>query len=590
MRELLSLYKRAYSKKYFKYSIIAILFMIIDVGIALSIPAFTDQIVKNGLNSGDLSYLTKTGLIIIGLAIISVAFTVVNNIFAQYLGQSIGADIRNDLFKKVQELSFANVDKITTGKLITVITNDTNQIQQVLTMSFRIILRAPLVLVGAIFMSYVTNPDLFIIILITVPVLAIGFVLILGFAAPKFMQIQQRVDEMNTKLLESISGAREIKTFLTMDSDLEGFTEVNEEYHRTIVKTSGIMALLNPHITLITNIAMGAVLYVGAYFASTYIGQARIDMIGSVMAYIAYIMNIIFGLSMLSMITMFLTKASISAKRIKMVLKTEIDIINNDDPVVREIDGEIEFRDVDFYYNNQDDEGGKTLSNINFKVKKGTTIGVIGSTGSGKTSLVQLIPRLYDCTNGEVLIDGINVKDYDLACLRSQVSFVTQEAIIFAGTIKSNILQGKEDASLEELQEAARHAVADEYINRFDKGFDTPVTQEGTSLSGGQRQRLSLARAFVRKPKILILDDSTSAVDAKSEEKIKNNINSLRGQMTTIIVAQKISSIRDCDSILVLNNKGQIDGYAPHDELLKTSKVYQEIYASQFGGEVNESR
>ena len=204
--------------------------------------------------------------------------------------------------------------------------------------------------------------------------------------------------------------------------------------------------------------------------------------------------------------------------------------------------------------------------------------------------MVQLIPRLYDCTNGEVLIDGINVKDYDLACLRSQVSFVTQEAIIFAGTIKSNILQGKEDASLEELQEAARHAVADEYINRFDKGFDTPVTQEGTSLSGGQRQRLSLARAFVRKPKILILDDSTSAVDAKSEEKIKNNINSLRGQMTTIIVAQKISSIRDCDSILVLNNKGQIDGYAPHDELLKTSKVYQEIYASQFGGEVNESR
>lgn len=588
MRALISLYKRAYSKKYIKYAIVAIIFMIIDVAIGLSIPFFSNRIVRIGLNNKDLGYVTTNGLIIIGLALLTVIFTVVNNIFAQYLGQSIGADIRNDLFKKVQKLSFSNIDQITTGKLITVITNDTNQIQQVITMSFRIILRAPLVLIGAIIMSYLTNQDLFIIIMITVPVLALGFIVILSIAAPHFMRLQQRMDELNTKLLESIEGAREIKTFLTMDQDLEKFNEVNENYHKTLVRVHKIMSMLNPHITLITNIAFGAILYLGAYYANIYGNIGNLDMKADVMAYIAYIMNIIFGLSMLSMVMMFLTRASISARRIDLVFKTEVDIKNNDDPIIREIEGNIEFRNVDFYYNSPSNGEGKTLSNISFKVKKGTTIGIIGSTGSGKTTLVQLIPRLYDVTNGEVLIDGINVKDYDLETLRRQVSFVTQEAIVFAGTIRSNILQGKEDATDEELQEAAEYAVADEYINRFEKGFDTPVTQEGTSLSGGQRQRLSLARAFVRKPKILILDDSTSAVDAKSEEKIKNNIKKLRGKMTTLIVAQKISSIRDCDAILVLNNKGQVDGYGPHEQLLKTSKVYQEIYISQFGGELNE--
>lgn len=590
MKALWTLYKRAYEKKYLKFAILAIIFMIIDVMITLAIPALTYNIVNEGLNKGDLSYVIKVGIFVVGIALLAVIFTVTNNIAAQYLSQSITTDIRNDLFKKVQNLSFSNVDQITTGKLITIITNDTLQIQQLLVMSFRIILRAPLMLIGAIVMSYITNQDLFIIILIAVPVLIIGFLLIMKTASPYFLELQQRIDNLNSKLLESISGAREIKTFVTGEYDKESFNKTNNEYHETIVKANKVISFFNPFTMLITNIAFGAVLYVGAYFASIYVGEEASNMIGAIMTYIAYIMNIVFALSMLSMITIFITRANISARRIDMVFKTDIDIVNKPQAIKDYIiNGDIEFKKVYFRYSSNDvEDATNTLSNINLKISQGTTTGVIGSTGSGKTSLVQLIPRLYDVTKGEVLIDGINVKDFDLQLLREQVSFVTQEAIIFEGTIKSNILQGKENASLEELEEAAKNAVADEYINRFEKKFDTKVTQEGASLSGGQRQRLSLARAFVRKPKILILDDSTSAVDAKSEALIKENIKKLSKNMTTIIVAQKISSISDCDNIIVLDNKGQVDGFGPHSQLLQSSEVYKEIYQSQFGGVLNE--
>lgn len=590
MKALWTLYKRAYQKKYLKFAILAIVFMIIDVMITLAIPALTYNIVNEGLNKGDLSYVVRVGIFVVGIALFAVIFTVINNIAAQYLSQSITTDIRDDLFRKVQNLSFSNIDQITTGKLITIITNDTLQIQQLLVMSFRIILRAPLMLIGAIVMSYITNPDLFIIILIAVPILILGFLLIMKTASPYFLQLQQRVDNLNSKLLESISGAREIKTFVTGQHDQDEFNRVNNEYHRTIVKANKIVSFFNPFTTLVTNIAFGAVLYVGAYYSSIYVGVEASNMIGAIMTYIAYIMNIVFALSMLSMITIFITRANISAQRIDMVFQTDIDIINKADAISNYIiDGDIEFKNVFFRYSGNDDlSSSNTLSNINLKIKKGTTTGVIGSTGSGKTSLVQLIPRLYDVTKGEVLIDGINVKDFDLKLLREQVSFVTQEAIIFEGTIKSNILQGKQEASLEDLQEAAKNAVADEYINRFEKSYETKVTQEGSSLSGGQRQRLSLARAFVRKPKILILDDSTSAVDAKSEALIKENIKMLSKNMTTIIVAQKISSISDCDNIIVLDNKGQVDGFGSHIELLKSSEVYKEIYLSQFGGVLSE--
>jgi len=343
--------------------------------------------------------------------------------------------------------------------------------------------------------------------------------------------------------------------------------------------------LMDPIIVLVSNLAIGTVLLVASYLVSIYTGEARVAMVGTISAYISYLQQIIMSVMMLSMVSVSLSRAAVSANRIQMVLDTKIDIVNNE-VALKDIDisGEIEFRNVAFGYVDEDNGvNAKTIENINFKIAAGSTIGVIGSTGSGKTTLVQLIPRLYDVTNGQVLIDGHNVRDYDLNFLREQISYVTQEPLIFSGTINSNIRQGKEDSTEEERIQAAQLACASEYIEVTSDQYEHAVTQGGTNLSGGQKQRLSLARALVRKPKILILDDSMSAVDAKIEATIKANLKTLN-QQTTIIVAQKIASIIHCDNIIVLDNTGHLDGYGKHEQLLSQSRVYQEIYASQFGG------
>lgn len=590
MKDLYQLYKRAYAKPYVFIAIFAIAFMFIDVSITLIIPSLTKNIINEGVNNADLAYVTRMGIFVIGIAIAAVIFTIGNNISTQYLSSKITADIRKDLFKKVQELSFNNIDQISTGKLITTISNDTLQIQQILAMSFRILLRAPIMLIGAIILAYRTNADMFIIIVIVVPIIILGFVLIFYKAAPLFKQMQKRIDNLNSKLLESVSGAREIKSFVTMDQEEEMFEKANEAYHESIVKANKVVSVVNPMIILITNIAMGAIIFLGGYLTSIYSGPEAADMIGVVMTYLAYIMNVVFALMMLSMIFIFFSRAAVSAERINTVLHTVVDIQSNENAITDFVaTGNIRFEDVSFSY--VDEEGksdGVTLQHINLEIHAAETIGIIGSTGSGKTTFVQLLPRLYEVTSGAIYLDDINIKDLDINVLRAQISYVTQEAIIFEGTIAENIYQGKKDASEAELEEAARLAVADEYIERFDQRFHSHISQEGVSLSGGQKQRLSLARAFVRKPKILILDDSTSAVDAKSEAKIKENIKSLGYKPTTLIVAQKISTVKDCDRIICLNNKGQIDGFASHEALLEISQVYKEIFESQMGGLIDE--
>lgn len=516
--------------------------MIGDVGIALAIPAITKGIfteINSGRNS--LSYVYQTGLLVVAVALVAVITTILNNVFAQHLSTKITRDLRKDLFAKVQDLSFSNVDKITSGTLMTVIANDTSQIQQIIMMSFRAILRSPLTLIGALVMAFVTNKDLLYIILGVVVILGFSVMKIITKAAKIFSSLQEKNDDLNEKLIETISGAREIKVFQTETADFEKFTKTNEEYTNTIVKANKHMALMDPIIVLVSNLAIGTVLLVASYLVSIYTGEARVAMVGTISAYISYLQQIIMSVMMLSMVSVSLSRAAVSANRIQMVLDTKIDIVNNE-VALKDIDisGEIEFRNVAFGYVDEDNGvNAKTIENINFKIAAGSTIGVIGSTGSGKTTLVQLIPRLYDVTNGQVLIDGHNVRDYDLNFLREQISYVTQEPLIFSGTINSNIRQGKEDSTEEERIQAAQLACASEYIEVTSDQYEHAVTQGGTNLSGGQKQRLSLARALVRKPKILILDDSMSAVDAKIEATIKANLKTLN-QQTTIIVAQKL--------------------------------------------------
>lgn len=586
MKDLFKIYLRVYQRKHIVFSFLAILFLIFDVLIVLGIPAITKNIFDE-INSGvgDLSYVFRVGILATGIAVAAVAVMIVNNVFAQKVATRIAAELRRDLFAKIQELSFSNIDEISTGTLLTVVSNDTAQIQQIIMMSFRAILRSPLTLIGAILMAYLINQKLFIIILAIVPILAFFIIIILKKASEYFLSVQERLDDLNTKLNETVSGAREIKAFVTESHEVEMFDRVNDKYSATIVGAFKHIANIDPLIILISNIGIGAVLLFAGYLVSKLSGGARTEMVGTISAYISYLQQIIMSLMMLSMIAVQISRGAISAQRIQKVLKTDASVKNPEDPVILDgLKGRIEYRDVSFGYGGIDgQDSGLTLQNISFVIEPGSTVGVIGSTGSGKTTLVQLLPRLYDVTSGAIYIDGVDVRDYDLKFLREQISYVTQEAIIFSGTIAENIRQGKEDADIREMEKASRLAVADEFIDKMDEKFYSEVTQGGTNLSGGQRQRLSLARAMVREPKILILDDSTSAVDAKSEAKIKANIFDSKKQ-TTIIIAQKISSIRNCDKIIVLDNSGRLDGYGTHFELLEKSEVYKEIYNSQFGG------
>ncbi len=583
MKALLNIYKRAYSKGYLKYAIFAIVCIAIDIMVALFIPYISRIIIDEAIPNHDLNLVIRVGIIVISIAIASVFSTIFNNICAQYIATSVASDIRIEMFEKIQELSLSNVDKVTTGKLITVVTNDINQIQQIIVFSFRGIIRAPITLIGSLVMAYITNQNLFLTVIIGVVSLTIALVFVFKTAAPLFSKIQNRVDDLNTKLSETIGGAREVKAFVNEVSEEEKFNDVNEKYYKANLVANRVIVLVNPLVLLVSNILIGLVLYI----ASKLIMGGQSQLTGTVMTYVSYIQQIINSLMLISTISISISRAIVSSERYQMIMDVKVDVENSTEES-RVIEGNIRFENVNFAYTEDDGTSeGITLNNINLDIKAGEMIGVIGSTGSGKSSLISLIPRLYDVTDGTLYIDDINIKGYNLKDLRNQISLVTQEAIIFSGTILDNIKQGNEMATIDEVNEAAALACALEFIDSMPEKYNTRITQGGTSLSGGQRQRISIARGLVRKPKVLILDDSTSAVDAKTEKKIKQNLRTITGT-TKIIVAQKISSIIDCDRIIVLGNGGYIDGFDTHKELLKSSRVYKEIYASQYGGDVHE--
>jgi len=571
-----------YTKPYYKNVIYSILSMFVQVAAGFVIPLLMITIIDQAIPNGDTTLLLQTSAIMVGVALFGLVTGLFNNYNSQKVAMFSTADLRVDLFAKIQSLSFNNIDHFKTSRLITTATNDITRIQQFYQMLLRILVRAPLMMIVGTIFAIQTSRELSQLFYISVPMLIISFVVIMIIAFPKFSKVQKTVDGLNKVTLETANAPRVIKSFVTSKEENDKFEAANELFRVTNTSANKIMAFAEPIIMFIFNASLGGIIALGAYYLNT--GDLISNgtrQVGLLIAFNNYSSQILFGLLMFAMMMIFMSRASVSAKRIMEVFDETIDLENLPNAISDvSLTGEIEFKNVGFGYGT---DGNRVLRDISFKVNPGETVGIIGSTGSGKTSLIHLIPRLYDVCEGGIYLNGINVKELDVDMVRSQISVVTQTATIFSGSIGTNIRQGKNDASYSEFDEATGNAVATEFITDYEDLYNHKIEQNGANLSGGQKQRISLSRAFIRQPKILILDDSTSAVDAKSEEAILASIKKLSKNMTSLIISQKVSTIRDMDKIIVLNNKGKLDGFGTHDELIKSSKVYQEIALSQLG-------
>jgi len=565
--------------------------MLIQVAVGFIVPFLMIRIIDDAIPNNDTTLLITTSLLMLGIALIGLLFGLINNYTSQYVSQYASADLRLDLFKKIQSLSFVNIDHFKTSRLITSSTNDIVKIQQFYQMLLRIIVRSPLMIGMGLFLSLGTSLELSNIFYYSMPVLIISVIVIMILAFPRYVKVQKTIDGINKVVLETANAPRVIKSFVSIKHENEKFEKANETFRLTNTSANKIMAFTDPIIMFIFNSSIAGIIFLGAYFIDKgrLINAATsLPKVGVLIAFNNYSMQILFGLMMFAMMMIFISRAGVSAKRIAEIFEEKVDLVSKRDAIKDiSLSGEIEFKNVSFGYGIDEN---RVIKDINFKINSGETVGIIGSTGSGKTSLIHLIPRLYDVSEGEVLVNGVNVKDIELKTLRSQISVVTQTATIFSGSIGTNITQGKNNATFAEIVEAGNNASANEFINDYEDLYNHEIQQKGSNLSGGQKQRLSLARAFIGKPKILILDDSTSAVDAKSEAKIISSINKLSKGMTTLVISQKISTIKNMDKIIVLNNKGYLDGFDTHKQLLKTSKVYQEIAHSQvgFGSDLDE--
>ncbi|MEZ0536666.1 ABC transporter ATP-binding protein [Caldicellulosiruptoraceae bacterium PP1] len=570
-------------KPFWKAVILAPLLMVIEVVTDLMQPALLARIVDSGVMKGNLNYVIKTGLIMLLLAFIGMVGGIGCTIFASIASQNFGCSLREHLFKKIMSFSFKNIDKFKASSLITRLTNDVMQVQGLVFMSLRVVVRAPLLFIGGIVMVVLINAHLSIILLATIPIVAFSLYIISKRSMPLFSWVQKKIDRVNEVIRENLMGVRVVKAFVRETLEKSRFFIANKELLSTSLRAFSLTLLIWPSMMFAMNLSTILVLWFGAFqvkYGSMHVGE--------IIAYINYLNQILFSLMMIGNIFLFISRASASADRINEVLSTQVDIQNQEDAIKKPIKfGKVEFKNVTFKY--EDSKSEPVLKNISFVAQPGETIAIIGATGSGKTTLVSLIPRLYDVENGSILIDDIDIKKMDIDTLRKSIGVVFQDTLLFSGTIEENIKWGKFDAQKEEIEYATQIAQAYEFINSFPDRFETIIGQRGVNLSGGQKQRLSLARAIIKNPKILILDDCTSAVDLSSERKIRNALKDTLGKCTTFIVAQRISTIMEADKIIVLDN-GEIVATGTHEELIKSCSIYQEIYNSQLGngGEENE--
>ncbi len=573
-------YKK-YITPYLSAFVIGPLMMLTEVAGEVMLPKFMSMIINNGVASRNVAYIGKMGT----LMVLTVLFMAVGGILGAYFSAkasiSFTSDMRNDLFRKVQQFSFENIDDYSTGSLVTRLTNDVQQVQNVLMMGLRMALRAPGMFLGALIMAFMMNRQLAVIILIVIPLLLAAILLILKTAFPRFGEMQRRLDRLNSGIQESLTNVRVVKSFVREDHEIEKFSKLNDDLKESSLRALRIVIATMPVMTFAMNVTTLAVVWYGGNIIIA--GKMPV---GDLTAFTTYIVQILMSLMMLSMVFLQSSRASASMKRINEIFDTEIglndDHAKNKDKKVTE--GRVEFKNVSFGYSGENGRKDLVLEGISFTAEPGQTIGIIGSTGSGKTSLVQLIPRLYDVTGGEVLVDGVNVKEYSLKHLREGVGMVLQKNILFSGTIEENLRWGNEDAPMEDVIRFSESAQADPFVKTFKNGYDTEMGQGGVNVSGGQKQRLCIARALLKRPKILILDDSTSAVDTATEAKIRESLYHDLKDTTKIIIAQRISSVQEADQILVLED-GKIIGHGTHEELLKTCEAYSEIYTTQIGNQ-----
>ena len=564
-----------YAKPYKKYFLFGPIFMVIEATGDIVLPFLVAQIINNGAVNHDIPYILRTGGWMVGFSVIMAVFGTLGAKFAVNGSVNLAADLRFDVFSRIQEFSFKNIDDFSTGSLITRITNDITQIQTFAMSLLRGVFRSPVMLIGAVIMAFRLNSQLAIVILIVIPVLGSAIFTIITKASPRFTTMQEQLDKLNSDISESLTNIRVIKSFVREDYENKDFSVVNEGLREKSIAAMKMVILQQPVITATMNITTLAVVW----FAGRQIIVGSMP-IGNLAAFITYITQILMSLNLLANIFLQGSRAIASSKRINQVMETKIELDDSNAafPEAMVEKGEIEFRQVSFRYFKTNHE--KVLDDINLAISAGETVGMIGSTGSGKTTMVQLIPRLYDADEGEVLVDGINVKDYSLKKLREGVALVLQKNTLFSGTIAENLQWGNEYATEEEMRAAARIAQAESFIDSLPDGFETDLGQGGVNLSGGQKQRLCIARALLKKPKILILDDSTSAVDTATEAKIRKAFSENLQGITKIIIAQRINSVIDADKIVVLN-EGKIVGCGVHQDLIKTCVPYQEIYYSQ---------
>lgn len=572
-----------YVKPYLAAFIIGPLLMIVEVLGEVLLPKFMANIINIGAANRDVPYITAMGCAMVVTALLMMLGGIGGAYFAAKASISFAADVRSDVFDKVQKFSFSNLDQFSTGSLVTRLTNDITQVQNLLNMALRMMLRAPGMLIGALIMAFMMNAQLALVVLVVMPVLVILIGIIIKIAFPRFEIMQKKLDALNSTIQEVLTNVRVIKSFVREGYEEERFAKANEDLKESSLNAFKVVILNMPVMMLLMNVTtLGIVWFGGRQIL------AGTMPVGDLTAFTTYIVQILMSLMMLAMVLLQSSRALASLHRITEVLDTEVSLTDDGckRPEKKVESGKIEFKDVSFRYYKDNKEA--VLSHIDFKVESGQVLGIIGSTGSGKSTLVQMIPRLYDVDEGEVFVDGVNVKDYSLKNLRDGVGMVLQKNVLFSGTIMENLMWGDSGASKEELLEASRAAQADSFVGSFTEGYLTELGQGGVNVSGGQKQRLCIARALLKKSKILILDDSTSAVDTATEARIRESFNKTLKDATKIIIAQRITSVMEADQILVMD-EGKIVGIGSHDQLLKTCEPYQEIYYSQMDKEVSAS-
>lgn len=566
----------AHIKEFKKASIATPLFMILEVIMETLIPLLMASIIDDGVNKGNIGHIYKIGAIMVVVAAIGLFAGIMGGKYGAKASTGFARNLRQAMFENIQTFSFSNIDKYSTAGLVTRLTTDVTNVQNSYQMLLRMCTRAPMSLICAMTMAFVINARLASIYLIAVIFLAICLVFIIKAAMKYFTAVFKKYDDLNASVQENISGIRVVKAYVREEHETNKFKKACENVYRMFISAEKIISWNMP---LMQFTVYGCILGISWLGANMIVGGELTT--GQLMSLMTYCMNILMSLMMLSMVFVMLTMSYASAKRIAEVIEEKPDLTNPENPDYEVTDGSIEFRNVDFAYSKDSDK--PVLSNINLKIHSGETIGILGGTGSAKTSLVNLISRLYDVTAGEILVGGKDVRSYDIETLRNEVSVVLQKNVLFSGSILDNLRWGDIDATEEECKRACKLACADEFIERMPDKYNTHIEQGGSNVSGGQKQRLCIARALLKKPKILILDDSTSAVDTATDSKIRNAFATEIPNTTKIIIAQRVSSIMNADRIIVMN-EGKVDGFGTHEELLQSNEIYRDVYESQTGG------